>query len=167
MRDNTGLSGCILLIMGIVALFAFAIPTGFSWNTSAIQATQLYSAATMWTTLLAVLGIGLLLLAVDQVRIETTKALSPGEEKSTEARPTAWEYRDLMEEIVSDAEASTQRRVCRMVSYGEGGPQEQPVSNRAESLSLLAKCGWELVSAYVVPRGKSVTETHWVFRRET
>jgi hypothetical protein len=74
---KTGPAGCALMILGIIGLFLFVIPMSIPSGASAVQATQLYNSATMWTTLLVAVGIGLLLIAVEEVRSEVEKQLSP------------------------------------------------------------------------------------------
>jgi len=148
------------MILGIIGLFLFAIPMSFSFGTSAVQATQLYSSATMWTTLLVAVGIGLLLLTVDDVRAEIEKQLSS-------EKPTSkiWEYCDLMEGRVHSGQTGEQRQVSRLLHHTQTGTKEQPVLSRQEALSKLSQDGWELVSAYTVSHSASISETHWIFKR--
>jgi hypothetical protein len=157
---KSGPAGCGLMILGIIGLFSFAIPMGFSFDTSAVQATQLYSSATMWTTLLVAVGIGLLLLTVEEVRGEIEKQLAPEEPPSK-----TWEYCDLMEGRVYDGQTNEQRQVSRLLHHTRTGTKEQPVSNRQDALSKLSQDGWELISAYTIPHSATVSETHWVFKR--
>jgi len=157
---RSGPVGCGLMILGIIGLFLFAIPMNLSYGMSAVQATQLYSSATMWTTLLVAVGIGLLLLTVEEVGTEIGKQLSPEEPAFK-----IWEYCDLMEGRVYDGQTSEQRQVSRLLHHTRTGTKEQLVSNRQEALSKLSQDGWELVSAYAIPHSASISETHWVFKR--
>lgn len=155
---STAPAGCGLMILGIIGLLLFAIPTSFSYGT---RATQLYSSATMWVTLLVAVGIGLLLLAVEDVRSEIEKQLSPAT-----PTPTIWEYCDLMKGQMRDGQTGKQRQLFRLLYYSQANTQEYPISSQAEALLKLSQDGWELVSVYTISHSTSVLETHWVFKRQ-
>jgi hypothetical protein len=114
----------------------------------------------MWTTLLVAVGIGLLLIAVEEVRSEVEKQLSP-----TTPTPKIWEYCDLMEGRVRDGQTGEQRQVFRLLHHSQTGTKEQPVSSLADALSKLNQGEWELVSVYTIPHSTSISETHWIFKR--
>lgn len=153
--NKIGVSGCFLMMLGLVGIVLLVFPMAAPSDLSAVQITQLNSGAVMWTTLLVAIGVGLLLLTVESVRVEIEKQLSP----------RAWEYCDLMEGRTRNVQAGEQRQVFRLLHYSQSGTEEQQVSSLPVALSELSQDGWELVSVHTIPYGAAIFETHWVFRR--
>jgi hypothetical protein len=86
---------------------------------------------------------------------------------SVQAKPTMWEYCDLMEGRVGSGQTSEHRQIVRLLHHSQTGTKEQPASSRAEALTVLSQDGWEPVSVYTVAHSASISETHWFFKRPT
>lgn len=65
---NRTRGGCALLILAIVGVFVLMYPFSALGLASAIQLTQVYSGISMWLLVVLIVGVGLLLLAVNDVR---------------------------------------------------------------------------------------------------
>jgi hypothetical protein len=152
--------GCGVMILGIILLFLLVIPLSIPGSASAVQATQLYSGATMWIGLLIAVGIGLLLLTVDDVRTEVERHLAQAVSTSG-----AWEFCDLMEGKFRDGQTGKVRQVVELLYHYRTGSKKQPATNLTDALSHLNTAGWDLVSVYAVPYSVSVSEIHWIFKR--
>lgn len=169
-----GKAGCAIYAVVLVGIGIFFIYPDLtltaSREVSAIQLTQVYTGAMMWLLIVGCIGIGILMLVIDEIWTAAKKYFDPrfvqlidqktATAPATQSRPQNWEYCELIE-----GKQSGQRQMLKQLIYATGEANELSPDIFAQTVSILGSQGWELVSTLQTTYANAATEIRWIFRK--